>query len=112
METLRNIDLDPRLRRIEDDCFARIADVFVQCPYLMGFTLKYLGHLPHRRAESHADGEVQDLVVRDAQFSISVSVEYDDEICQFIDTILARIFAERSEAISVLRDRTFARSLH
>jgi hypothetical protein len=55
---------------------------------------------------------VQDLVVRDAQFSISVSVEYDDEICQFIDTILARILAERSEAISVLRDRTFARSLH
>ncbi len=112
METLRNIDLDPRLRRIEDDCFARIADVFVQCPYLMGFTLKDLGHFPHSRAESHADAEEQDLVVSDTQFSISVSVEYDDEICQFIDTILARILAERSEAISVLRDRTFARSLH
>lgn len=112
METLRNIDLDPRLRRIEDDCLARIADVFVQCPWLMGFTLKDLGNFPQSRAENPADAAEQDIVVSDTQFSIPVSVEYDDEICQFIDTILARILAERSEAISVLRDRTFARSLH
>lgn len=112
METLRNIDLDPQMRRIEDDCFARIADVFVQCPYLVGFTLKDLGYFPQSRVESQADVREQDLVVSDTQFSIPVSVEYDDEICQFIDTILARILAERSEAINVLRDRTFARSLH
>jgi len=112
METLRNIDLDPQMRRIEDDCFARIADVFVQCPWLVGFTLKDLGHFPQIRAENHSEAEEQDLVVSDTQFSIAVSVEYDDEICQFIDTLLARILAERSEAINVLRDRTFARSLH
>lgn len=112
METLRNIDLDPQMRCIEDDCFARIADVFVQCPWLTGFTLKDLGHFPQNRAEGRVDAAEQDLVVSDTRFSIPVSVEYDDEICQFIDTILARILAERSEAISVLRDRTFARSLH
>ncbi len=107
METMPTQNLDPQLRRIEADVFSRMAVIFRRCRHLVGFTLQDSAEIPD-------DAEAGDggLFVSDIQFSRRVSEDEDDEVCRFINSTVADLVAEREEAMTLLRDRTFARTLH
>ncbi len=108
METMPSQNLDPQLRRIEADVFSRMAVIFRRCQFLVGFTLQDSAELPDDVDMSGEGG----LFVSDIQFSRRVSEDEDDEICQYINKTVAELVAERTEAANLLRDRTFARTLH
>ena len=110
METLPNQNLDARLQRIEADMFTRMAVIFRRCPHLVGFTLQDSAELPND-GDNAAD-EDPGLFVSDIQFSRRVTEDEDDEVCHYINKTVAEMIAERSEALELLRDRTFARQLH
>jgi hypothetical protein len=109
MQTLPNTNLDPKLARIEADMFTRMSVVFRRCPHLVGFTLQDTAELPE-----DGDNAAEDpgLFVSDIQFSRRVTEDEDDEVCHYINKTVAEMIAERSEALELLRDRTFARQLH
>jgi len=108
METMPSQNLDPQLRRLEADVFSRMAVIFRRCQHLVGFTLQDAAELPHD-ADPTAEGG---LFVSDIQFSRRVTEDEDDEVCQYINKTVAELVTERDEALSLLRDRTFARTLH
>ena len=108
METMPSQNLDPRLRRIEADVFSRMAVIFQRCQDLVGFTLQDSAGAPDD-ADQSSDGG---LFVSDIQFSRRVSEDEDDEVCRYINSTVADLVAEREEAVNLLRDRTFARTLH
>lgn len=107
METMPNQNLDPQLRRIEADVFARMAVIFRRCQHLVGFTLQDSTEIP-----DDADAGDGGLFVSDIQFSRRVSEDEDDEVCRYINSTVADLVAEREEAVNLLRARTFARTLH
>lgn len=108
MQTLPIPHLDPQLQRLEADMISRIALVFRRCAHLVGFTLQDAGRLPDNN-DLPEDGS---LFVSDIQFSHTVPVDEDDEICRFIDRTVAQMVSETPHALRMLRDRTFARVLH
>jgi hypothetical protein len=101
-------NLDPRLQRLETDMFARLAVIFRRCPHLVGFTLQDSDE-PVDEADPTEGGR---LFVSDIQFSRRVTEQEDDEVCHFIHRTVYELVAERGEAAELLRDRTFARTLH
>ncbi len=107
METMPNQNLDPQLRRIEADVFSRMAVIFRRCGHLVGFTLQDSTTIPDD--PEAADGT---LFVSDIQFSRRVTEDEDDEVCHYINSTVAELIAEREEAVDLLKDRTFARTLH
>ncbi len=108
METMPSQNLDAKLRRIEADMFSRMAIIFRRCQHPVGFTLQDSSELPDDTEPSAEGG----LFVSDIQFSRRVSEDEDDEVCRYINNTVAELIAEREEALNLLRDRTFARTLH
>ncbi len=107
METMPTPNLDPQLRRIEADVHSRMAVIFRRCQHLVGFTLQDSTTIPDD--PEAADGT---LFVSDIQFSRRVTEDEDDEVCRYINTTVAELIAERGETLDLLKDRTFARTLH
>ena len=107
METMPTQNLDPQLRRIEADVFSRMAVIFRRCRHLVGFTLQDAAEIP-----DDADGGEGGLFVSDIQFSRRITEDEDDEVCRYINNTVAELLAEREEAVDLLKDRTFARTLH
>lgn len=108
MEAMPTENLDPKLQRLESDVFSRLAVVFRRCPHLVGFTLQDSAELPDDADPTESGG----LFVSDIQFSRRVTEDEDDEVCHYINRAISDMVAERVEAAKLLRDRTFARTLH
>lgn len=108
MKTIPSRDFNSELRSIEADVFSRMAVIFRRCQHLVGFTLE-------KYAELLDDGNLSGeggLFVSDIQFSHRVTENEGYEACQYINQTVAEMIAERDEALNLLRDRTFARTLH
>jgi len=88
--------------------FTRMDIIFRRCQHLVGFTLQDSTELPEDADPSGEGG----LFVSDIQFSRKVTEDEDDEVCQYINKVVAELVTERVELRTLLCDRTFARTLH
>ena len=109
MQTVQTQALEPQLQQIEADLRARIEVVFHEVPNLVGFALQDSSCLPDDTDRSHLS---QKLFITDMEFVVPVSDDWFDEICDFINGTIADLIGEQVEAFELLRDRTFARTLH
>jgi hypothetical protein len=108
MQTMPSENLDPWLRHIQADVFSRMAVIFRRCQYLVGFALQDSKELLDD-ADQSSDGG---LFVSDIEFSRCVTDDEREEICDYIHETVAELTVERTEAVILLRGRTFARALH
>lgn len=75
----------------------RLQSLFLRCPELYGFSVR---------------GDADELFVSDVGITPRLSAEQYGEIFQDIASTLSELLEERPEASELLRDRTFARTLH
>jgi hypothetical protein len=87
----------------------RIETVFRQFPNLVGFALQDSAGLPDDMDRSILAHE---LFITEIDFIVPLSDDKHDEICNLINITVSDLICERMEAFELLRDRTFARSLH
>jgi hypothetical protein len=83
---------------MKKDVAEQIQALFQRCPALWGFAVR--------------GGEAEDLFVTDIGIAPRVSAEQYGEIFEEIASTLAELLSEQPEADEMLRDRTFARTLH
>jgi hypothetical protein len=86
-----------------------IKALFVACPNLCGFAVEGLSGLhgdidPHHGKNEFAIGQVS--------FVTPSSREEAHHVFRLILSIVSELIAEQPEAYKLLRDRTFARTLH
>jgi hypothetical protein len=109
MQTIQTQALEPQLQEIEADLRARIEVVFHEVPNLVGFALQDSTCLPDDTDRSRL---AQKLFITDMEFVVPVGDDWFEEVCEFINDTIADLVAEQVEAFDLLRDRTFARTLH
>jgi hypothetical protein len=109
MQTIQSVVLEPRLQQIEADLMARIEVLFRQCTNLVGFALQDSAGLPD---DMDKTGISRELFITEIDFVVPVNDDKHDEICNLINVTISDLICERMEAFELLRDRTFARSLH
>jgi len=109
MQTSQNLTLEPRLQQIEADLMARIEVVFRLHQNLVGFALQDSAGLPDDMDRS---GMARELFITEIDFVVPVNDDKHDEICNLINITISDLICERAEAFELLRDRTFARTLH
>jgi hypothetical protein len=103
----REENAEPPLRRAEADLLAQVAVVFRRFPDLAGFSVYEQG-----LGEEIAVPDENKLVVSDIGFCPPVSTPQYAEACKLIHRTISEFLSERPEGIGLLRDRSFARTLH
>ncbi len=96
------------LHRLEAEVAARVKTLFDRCPDLLGFSLHDFSASEHEVGAAAAAGG---LKVEIGLASNLARVEHD-EICDFVAAELDELLSEQPFALALLRDRTFARTLH
>jgi hypothetical protein len=97
------------LSSLDDDLAARVDELFGRHPGLQGFSVQGAGVLPDAvRGSVKPDT----LVVAEVGVDPLCGSEYSDRVSDEIAVTLLDFVRERPEAAELLRDRTFARTLH
>jgi len=109
MKTPQIAKLSPHLRRLEQNFVALVDTLFRTCPDLLSFSLGEQGVPLYDRDSA---GDAEGVFVTDIMFTKPLSLIYQEEICDSLSKLVLDVVSERSEAIAVLRGRTFARTLH
>ena len=107
MKTLQHADTDRAWRAAGADLTAQIAALFSRCPELCGFSVQAKVF-----AEGHPAGEEEELYVTAISIVPRLGKEQYGDIFEQIADTLTDLLSERPEAHSLLRGRTFARSVH
>src|SRR5258706_4200271 len=102
-------NLNPQRGRVDAELSARIWEVLGRFPHLCGFALQDRTGLPDYIDPAYLR---EDLFVTDLGFSAPVSDMGYDEAYSLITDAITDIVSERTEAMELLRGRTFARTLH
>jgi hypothetical protein len=108
MKALQDRTWQAERHRLEADLGACIETVFDRCPMLCGFSVGQRG----------IESKDTDAGVAEFELFISGIDIYplgwgqSDELCKEISTALVDLLSEHPDAVELLCDRTFARSLH
>ena len=109
MKSLLALESDPQAEFAAADVVLQIKALFADCPYLCGFAVEDVGAL-HGDAGSHEmEGS---FVVTHVSFGIPFSLEEARQKRALIASVIAELVAAQPDAYELLRDRTFARTLH
>ena len=111
MKTLPAVERD---RQAQAKCAAAdlasdIKALFAACPNLCGFAVEALSGL-HGDPDPH-EGENR-ISLSQVSFGSPLSRDEAHQVCSLIVGVLSELVAEQPEAYELLRDRTFARTLH
>jgi hypothetical protein len=85
---------------------ATVNEIFASCPELSGFTVQGVESLTRERVSGQLEGELYLADVATTSFGPS------ERLLGEIATALLDLIDEQPEAVSELRGRTFARTLH
>jgi hypothetical protein len=109
MKTPLAVEVNPQTEVAAADLAMQMKALFVACPNLHGFVLEGLSEL-HGDANPH-DGESR-FIVSQVSLGVPYSREESQQVCSLIIGVISELIAEQPEAYELLRDRTFARTLH
>ena len=109
MKPLLTAEADSQADIAAADLTMQIKALFEVCPNLCGFVVEDLSGL-HGDAEQHA-GENR-FVVTQVSFGTPISRGESRLVCSLIVGAVSELVAAQPEAYALLRDRTFARTLH
>lgn len=100
---------DPQADFAATDLAMQIKALFESCPNLCGFVVEDLSGL-------HGDAAPQDaenrFVITQVSLDIPCSESETHQVCAMIASIIAELAAEQAQTYELLRNRTFARTLH
>jgi hypothetical protein len=109
MKTHLAVEADPQADIAAAELAAHIEALFVACPNLCGFVVQDLGALrgdmdPHDRKNGFAITQVS--------FDTPFSRDESHQVCNLIVSVCSELVTAQPETYELLRDRTFARTLH
>ncbi len=97
------------LSSLDDDLAARLDELWGRHPELSGFSVRGADSLPERLRAGVLDNA---LVVSEVGVDPLCGNEYSERVSDEIAVALLEFVKDRPEAADLLRDRTFARTLH
>lgn len=97
------------LSSLDDDLAARMDDLFGRYPSLHGFSVQGASALPEQVRSAALENT---LVVAEVGVDPILGTDYSARVSDEIALSLLDFVRNRPEAAELLRDRTFARSLH
>ena len=106
MKNLQHLETDRAWIAADADVSSQIGALFDRCPELCGFSVQV-----KVSADGNPGGE-EELFVTAISIAPRLSKEQYSEIFEQISGALTELLAERPEAATLLRGRTFARTLH
>jgi hypothetical protein len=106
MKNLQHIETDRAWIAADADVSSQIGALFARCPELCGFSVQVKVCADGNR------GEEDELFVTAISIAPRLSKEQYNEIFEQISGALIELLGERPEAATLLRGRTFARTLH
>jgi hypothetical protein len=109
MKLLLGLESDPQAEFVAVDLALQIKTLFADCPYLCGFAVEDVGGL-HGDAGPHETES--GFVITHVSFGIPFSLDEARQTRALIASVVAELVAAQPEAYELLRDRTFARTLH
>ncbi len=111
MKTLLALESDSQAQAkfTASELAMQIKALFAACPDLCGFAVEGLSGL-HGDPDPH-DGE-NGFAISQVSFSRSFSCDEAHQVCSLIVSVVSELVAAQPEAYELLRDRTFARTLH
>lgn len=109
MKTHLAVEADPQADFAAADLEMQIKALFEVCPNLCGFVVEDLGGL-------HGDTEPNErengIAITQVSFGALSSQDESQQVCSLIISVISELVTEQPEAYELLRDRTFARTLH
>lgn len=109
MKTHLVVESDPQADISAADLAMQIKGLFEACPNLCGFVIEDLSGL-HGDADPH--DEESRFVISEVSCDTPFRREEYHQVCSLIVGVVSGLVAEQPEAYELLRDRTFARTLH
>jgi hypothetical protein len=109
MKTQIAVEANPQADFAAADLMLQIKALFEACPNLCGFVVEGLSGL-HGDANPH-DGENR-FVISQVSLGVPFSRDESHQVCRLIVSAVSELVAAQPEAYELLRDRTFARTLH
>ena len=97
------------LSALDDDLTARVDDLFGRYPSLHGFSVQGASALPEAVRSAALENT---LVVAEVGIDPILGADYSARVSDEIALSLLDFVKDRPEAAELLRDRTFARTLH
>jgi hypothetical protein len=97
------------LSSLDEDLSARVDELFGRYPALHGFSVQGAHALPEAVRDSVKPST---LVVAEVGIDPLCGTDYSDRVSDEIAVVLLDFVKDRPEAAELLRDRTFARTLH
>ena len=97
------------LSSLDEDLAARLDELWGRYPALSGFSVRGSDVLPESMRASVLENA---LVVAEVGVDPICGTEYTEKVSDEIAVALLDFVKDRPEAAALLRDRTFARSLH
>jgi hypothetical protein len=101
--------LSKYLSSLDEDLVARVDDLFGRYPSLQGFSVQGTEALPE---PIRSNVMANTLVVAEVGIDPICGSDYSEKVSDEIAVVLLDFVKERPEAAELLRDRTFARTLH
>jgi len=109
MKTQLYVEADPQADIAAADLTMQIKALFEACPNLCGFVVEGLSEL-HGDPDPH-DGDNR-FIITQVSFDTPFSRDESHQVCSLIISVVSELVAAQPEAYELLRDRTFARTLH
>jgi hypothetical protein len=109
MKTQLYVEADPQADIAAADLTMQVKALFEVCPNLCGFVVEGLSGL-HGDPDPH-DGDNR-FVITQVSFDTPFSRDESHQVCSLILSVVSELVAAQPEAYELLRDRTFARTLH
>lgn len=101
--------LSKYLSSLNEDLAARVGELFGRYPSLQGFSVQGTEALPEPIRSNVMSNT---LVVAEVGVDPICGTDYSEKVSDEIAVVLLDFVKERPEAAELLRDRTFARTLH
>jgi len=101
--------LSKYLSSLDEDLTARVGELFGRYPSLRGFSVQGTEALPE---PIRSNVMANTLVVAEVGVDPICGSDYSEKVSDEIAVVLLDFVKERPEAAELLRDRTFARTLH
>ena len=109
MKTQPYVEADPQADIAAADLTMQIKALFEACPNLCGFVVEGLSGL-HGDPDPH-DGDNR-FIITQVSFDTPFSRDESHQVCSLIISVVSELVAAQPEAYELLRDRTYARTLH
>ena len=106
MKNLQHAETDRAWIAADADVASQIGALFERCPELCGFSVQV------KVSAEGKPGAEEELFVTAISIAPRLSKEQYNEIFEQISGALTDLLGERPEAATLLRGRTFARTLH